>query len=126
MARSPLGRRCPGSQQGALDWCIDVAGLRSHRSLDGATPLSVFTSTENRQCIAQLPVAPFELTTWCHPKIGPDCYAKAGKALYTIPWRFIGQHVDARIGERTVEFYVDATIVKTWAKDREGQTDRLG
>ena len=112
-----------GMQQGALGWCIDVANPRSHRSLDGASPLSVFTSTERPALIA-LPVAPFELTTWGHPKIGPDCYAKAGKALYTIPWRFIGQHVDARIGERTVEFYVDAKIVKTWAKvDKGRQTD---
>jgi hypothetical protein len=74
--------------------------------------------------LAALPVAPFELTTWGHPKVGPDCYAKAGKAIYTVPWRFIGQHVDARIGERTVEFYVDAEIIKTWVKvEKCKQTD---
>jgi len=110
-------------QQGALDWCTGVAGTRSHRSLDGASPFSVFDSTE-RSALAALPAAPFELTTWGHPKVGPDCYAKAGKAIYTVPWRFIGQHVDARIGERTVEFYVDAHVIKIWAKAEKGkQTD---
>ena len=110
-------------QQGALDWCTGVAGVRSHRSLDGASPISVFDATE-RKALAQLPVAPFKLATWAHPKVGPDCYAKAGKAIYTVPWRFIGQHVDARIGERTVEFYVDAQVIKIWAKAEKGrQTD---
>lgn len=110
-------------QHGALDWCTGVAGTRSHRSLDGASPISVFDSTE-QSALAALPAAPFELTTWGHPKVGPDCYAKAGKAIYTVPWRFIGQHVDARIGERTVEFYVDAEIIKTWVKVEKGkQTD---
>jgi transposase len=110
-------------QRGALEWCVDVAGTRSHRSLDGASPFSVFTSTEAPALIS-LPPGPFELATWERPKVGPDCYAKAGKAIYTVPWRFIGQHLDARIGERTVEFYVDAKVVKTWVKAAKGkQTD---
>ena len=112
-----------GMQAGALTWCSDVANPRAHRSLDGASPLSMFNSIEWPALIA-LPVAAFELTTWASPKVGPDCYAKAAKALYSVPWRFIGQHVDARIGEHTVEFYVDAAIIKTWAKvDKGRQTD---
>jgi hypothetical protein len=112
-----------GFQRGALDWCNDVANPRSHRSLEGASPRSVFEEVERPALIA-LPLAPFELTTWARPKVGPDCYARAGKAIYTVPWRFIGQHVDARIGARTVEFYVDAEIVKTWVKVAKGkQTD---
>ncbi len=113
----------PDMRAGALGWCTDVAGVRSHRSLDGASPLSVFGAVEAPALLA-LPAAPFELATWRRPKIGPDCYAKAGKALYTVPWRFIGCHVDARDGDRTVEFYVDGKIVKTWARvDRGRQTD---
>ena len=47
-----------------------------------------------------------------------------GKALYTVPWRFIGQRLDARAGERTVEFYQDGQVVKTWARIERGkQTD---
>jgi transposase len=113
----------PDMARGALLWCTDVAGQRSHRSLDGATPVSVFNEIEAPALLA-LPSARFELATWGHPKVGPDCYAKAGKAIYTVPWRFIGQHLDARVGERTVEFYQDAKIVKTWAKAEKGkQTD---
>jgi hypothetical protein len=110
-------------QQGALHWCTDVAGVRSHRSLDGASPLSVFEAVEAPALIA-LPRSPFELASWSNPKVGPDCYAKAGPVLYPVPWRFIGQHVDARVGERTVEFYVDGQVIKTWARAERGkQTD---
>jgi hypothetical protein len=108
---------------GAQLWCTDVAGVRSHRSLDGASPLSVFSAVEAPALLA-LPSSRFELATWHRPKVGPDCYAKAGKALYTVPWRFIGQHLDAREGERTVEFYRDTLVVKTWARAEKGkQTD---
>jgi hypothetical protein len=108
---------------GSVRWCIDVAGVRSHRSLDGASPLSVFEAVELPAMLA-LPAAAFELASWSRPKVGPDCYAKAGKALYTIPWRFIGQRLDARDGDRTVEFYADGQVIKTWARIEKGkQTD---
>lgn len=112
-----------GMQRGALVWCTEVAGQRSHRSLDGASPLSVFGALEAPALLA-LPPSPFELATWSRPKIGPDCYARVGKAIYTVPWRFIGQHLDARDGDRTVELYQDAQVVKTWARiDKGRQTD---
>ncbi|HUC06374.1 MAG TPA: IS21 family transposase, partial [Acidimicrobiales bacterium] len=108
---------------GALRWCTEVAGRRQHRSLDGAAPLSIFEATE-RATLLELPAAPFELAGWSRPKVGHDCYAKAGKALYTVPWRFIGKTLDARDGERTVEFYLDGVVVKTWARAERGrQTD---
>jgi transposase len=86
----------PGMQQGALGWCVDVArravaplARRRH------SVLGVHRRPSGRHS-SRCPSRRFELTTWSRPKIGPDCYAKAGKGLYTIPWRFIGQHVDAR------------------------------
>ena len=33
-------------QAGALRWCVEVAGRRAHRSLDGASPLAVFEAVE--------------------------------------------------------------------------------
>ncbi|HLN43244.1 MAG TPA: IS21 family transposase [Acidimicrobiales bacterium] len=113
----------PDMCTGAVTWCKGVAGVRSHRSLDGASPLSVFEAVELPAMMA-LPAATFELASWSRPKVGPDCYAKAGKALYTIPWRFIGQRLDARDGDRTVEFYADGKVIKTWARIEKGkQTD---
>ena len=110
-------------QRGALTWCTDVAGRRSHRSLDGASPLSIFEALEAPTLIT-LPHTTFELARWSRPKVGPDCYIKVGKALYSVPWRFIGRQVDARSGERTVEVFSDGVVIKTWARIERGrQTD---
>jgi hypothetical protein len=100
---------------GALRWCTEIAGARSHRSLDGASPLAVFKALE-APALLPLPAAPFELASWSRPKVG--------KALYSVPWRLIGRQVDAREGERNVEVFVDGTVVKTWARIERGkQTD---
>jgi transposase len=110
-------------QAGALRWCVEVAGRRSHRSLDGAQPLAVFEAVEAAALLA-LPAAPFELASWSRPKVGPDCHVRVGKALYSVPWRHIGRQVDVRDGERRVEVFVDGEVVKTWARVERGkQTD---
>lgn len=110
-------------QAGALAWCVEVAGRRHHRSLDGAAPLVVFEAVEAAALIG-LPAAGFELAHWSRPKVGPDCHVKVGTALYSVPWRHIGGHVDARMSETTVEVFVDGRVVKTWARIERGrQTD---
>jgi transposase len=110
-------------QQGAMEWCTNVAGARHHRSLDGAQPLIVFRAIEAETLLA-LPPAPFELAGWSRPKVGSDCHAKVGRALYSVPWRLIGTYVDARESEHTVEFFVSGSVVKTWARIERGkQTD---
>ncbi len=110
-------------QVGALTWCTEVAGRRHHRSLEGAQPLVVFEAVEAEALLA-LPPADFELAGWSTPKVGPDCHVKVGKALYSVPWRYIGRRVDAREGERTVEVFVDGQVIKTWARvDKGRQTD---
>ena len=110
-------------QAGALRWCVEVAGRRAHRSLDGAQPVAVFEAVEAPALLA-LPPAAFELASWSRPKVGPDCHIRVGKALYSVPWRHIGRAVDAREGERRVEVFVDGELVKTWTRVERGkQTD---
>lgn len=110
-------------QAGALGWCATVAGRRRHRSLDGAQPVVVFAAVE-ADALSALPVEPFELAAWSTPKVHPDCHVKVGKALYSVPWRLIGAHVDAREADRTVEVFVDGHLIKTWARIERGrQTD---
>lgn len=110
-------------QAGAVTWCIEVAGRRHHRSLDGAQPFVVFEAIE-AEALLSLPPTPFELASWSTPKVGPDCHVKVGKALYSVPWRLIGRQVDAREGARTVEIFVDGAVAKTWVRVERGkQTD---
>ncbi len=110
-------------QAKALAWCMQVAGQRGHRSLEGASPLAVFEAVE-APALTPLPREPFELASWSTPKVGPDCHVKVGKVLYSVPWRLIGQRVDARESEASVEVFVDGNVVKTWARAERGrQTD---
>ena len=104
----------------------EVAGTRSHRSLDGASPLSVFEAVEKDKML-ELPASPFELASWSKRVVPPDCYVKAtGKGLYTVPWRFIGKTLDARESDRRVEFYLDGEVIRIWGRIERGRQTNWG
>ncbi len=107
----------------ALRWSSDVAGARSCRALDGAAPAAVFAAVEADALLA-LPVRRFELAAWSTPKVHDDCCVKVGKTLYSVPWRHIGDTVDARATARTVTVYSRGELIKTHvAKEKGRQTD---
>ena len=85
----------------------------------------MFATTEKDK-LTQLPLLPFELARWSRPKVGVDCYAKVGKALYTVPWHHIGSELDAREGYRTVEFFRRGCGRQDLAAVRERAPLRLG
>ncbi|HZD01460.1 MAG TPA: IS21 family transposase [Actinomycetes bacterium] len=110
-------------QHEALRWCIEVAGQRSCRPLSGAAPASVFAAVE-QPALLPLPARPFVLATWSTAKVGPDIHAKVGKTLYSIPWRYIGQRLDARQTPTTVQFFHQGQLVATHPSKPQGkQTD---
>src|SRR6266571_5443926 len=65
-----------------------------------------------RRC-CRCPGLPFELAAWSRPKVAPDAHAKAGRTLYSLPYRLIGQRLDARATGTVVEFCADGQPVKT-------------
>lgn len=110
-------------QAAALRWCTEVAGRRHVRTIDGAQPFPLFVEQEAPTLLG-LPPQEFELAGWSRPKVGPDCHIRVGKALYSVPWRLIGAHVDVRDNDRTVEVFANGVVVKTWARVERGkQTD---
>ncbi|HET6920719.1 MAG TPA: IS21 family transposase [Jiangellaceae bacterium] len=112
-------------QTRALEWCLNVAGVRAHRSLDGAAPLAVFNAVE-AEALIPLPHEAFELARWSRPKVAPDCHVKVGKALYSVPWRHIGVRVDARQTDRVVELFVAGQLVKTHPRIERGRRTDYG
>jgi transposase len=99
-------------QTAAVEWCTAVAGRRSHRSLDGAAPLTVFNAVE-APALRVLPPRPFELAHWSTATVGPDCHIRAGRTLYSVPWRHIGAVVDVRATDRIIQIHRDGEVVKT-------------
>jgi hypothetical protein len=109
-------------QIAALEWCTGVAGARRHRGLDGAAPITVFQAVEAK-ALSPLPRAPFTLAVWSRGKVGPDIHVKVGRALYSVPWRLIGQSVDARSTALTVQIFHNGELVKTHARTERKRTD---
>jgi hypothetical protein len=113
----------PEMQRAAVAWCVEVAGQRSCRSLDGAAPASVFAAVE-AEALQPLPVKAFVLATWATALVGVDIHAKVGKTIYSIPWRLIGQRLDARSTTTVVQFFHHGTLVATHGRKPKGkQTD---
>ena len=97
--RSEEFMNLPHMQDDALRWCNVVANVRRHRGIDRVAPKALFDAEEAGALVA-LPRAPFELAKWSTPKVSPDIHVKVGKALYSVPWRFIGKVVGAPVRTR--------------------------
>jgi transposase len=107
-------------QAAALDWSVEVAGARRHPSLDGAAPASVFAAVE-AAALKPLPRSRFVVATWSTGKVGPDIHVKVGPALYSVPWRLIGQRVEARSTATTVQVVHDGQVVATHLRAERGR-----
>jgi hypothetical protein len=99
---------------------VEVAGKRTPRILEGRTPHEVFLA-EEADVLLPLPVVPFELATWSHPKVAPDAHAKVGRTLYSLPFRLIGQRLDAKATGQLVQFFYRGDLVKTHAFQARGR-----
>ena len=75
-------------------------------------PAAVFAAAE-AAALSPLPRLPFVLATWSRAKVGPDIHVKAGRVLYSVPWRLIGQHVDVRSTATMVQIFSGGELVKT-------------
>jgi transposase len=107
-------------QRAAVHWCRQVAGARACRPLDGAAPAAVFAAVE-AETLQPLPARPFVLATWSTGKVGPDIHVKVGKALYSVPWRLIGQRLDGRETWTTVQLFHHGRLVATHARAGKGK-----
>src|SRR6202035_408457 len=93
------------------------------RPLDGAAPAAVFAAAE-KDHLLPLPQSPFVLAEWSRCKVGPDIHVKVGKSLYSVPWKHIGQSLDARSTATMVQLFAAGDLVKTHARKPQGkQTD---
>lgn len=110
-------------QAAGVVWSRDVAGQRRHRNLGGAAPMAVFTAFE-QPALRALPHQRFESASWSRPKVGTDCHINVAGALYSVPWRLIGQRVEARYTPTLVEVFVGPDLVKTHPRvAKRTQTD---
>lgn len=105
-------------------WATEVYGAHKHRGLDGQTPASVFTAIE-RDALMPLPPRPFEAVVYGLGRVAPDCHVKSGKALYSVPWRLIGQQVTVRTAGDVVQIFHADTAVATHVLHLSGRSTNV-
>ena len=107
------------------------AGLVPRRRRDAGLPaavrrragIGVRRARGARRC-NRCRAKPFVLATWSTARVGPDIHAKVGKTIYSIPWRYLGQRVDARSTPSVVQFFHQGTLIATHGRKPQGkQTD---
>ena len=113
-----------GMQVDAVRWSRDVAGTRSCRPLEGASPAAVFAAVE-APALGALPTVPFVLATWSTGKVGPDIHVKVGPALYSVPWRLLGQQVHARSTATMVQVVHEGKVVATHVRRQRGRATNV-
>lgn len=103
----------------ARRWCFEVAGLKTH-SGTYRKPREHFES-EERQALLPAPTDRYDVPRWSEPKVAKDHFAQVGRGLYSLPTRYIGKRLTARMDSKTVRFYDAATLVRTHARVAPGR-----
>jgi transposase len=102
----------------AARWCRDEYGLRRH-SRTQRRPREHF-ELEERPVLRPAPTTPYDVPRWSTPKVARDQCAQVLKALYSLPYAYVGHTLTARADSQTVRFYDRRTLVKTHPRQAPG------
>ena len=105
-------------QTRAITWCLQTAGTRIH----GTTrkrPLAVFENAE-RAFLQPLIRERFDPPQWSECKVHPDHHISLGKALYSVPTRYLGKKLWVRVDSKLLRLYFDGELIKTHARQPPG------
>jgi len=92
-------------------WVREVAGTRVHGTTHQA-PLKLFNEYE-RSALQPLPPEPFTLCEVKPVKVHPDCHVTLAGSYYSVPYRYVGQTLEAYVSERVVELYLGSNLLAT-------------
>lgn len=97
-------------------WIRERAGTRQHGTTK-QPPLRLFAEVE-RAALQALPREPFELVDTRRVKVHPDCHVVLDGSYYSVPFRYVGQTLDAWVFERVVQLFHGAELVTTHPRTR--------
>jgi hypothetical protein len=105
------------AQTRAEKWCREVAGGRIHGSTQ-ARPVQVFAEHEASALLA-VP-EPYDVPILTRIKVHRDFHIEIGKALYSAPKAYIGEHLDVRADSALVKLFHRGQLVKVHPRQRPG------
>ena len=100
-----------------VQWVSEVAGTRRHGTT-GQAPLALFREREH-SALQPLPVTPFELVDVRLVTVHRDCHVSLEGSFYSVPGSYVGQRLEAYIGERVVELYAGVELICTHPRARQ-------
>jgi transposase len=100
----------PDMQQRAVVWCRALAGTRVHGTTR-QVPRIVF-ETQEQATLLPLGAELFDRPTWAEATVHPDHHVQFGRALYSVPTRYVGERVDVRGDRRLVRIYHRGELIK--------------
>jgi transposase len=92
-------------------WIREVAGVRQHGTTH-QPPLRLFADVE-QAALLPLPAEPFSLCEIRLVKVHPDCHVVMAGSYYSVPYRYVGQKLEAYVYERMVQVYQGSQLVAT-------------
>lgn len=84
---------------------------RPFKKMEGSR-LSRFESTE-RALLAPLPLRHYEFAQWKQVKVHPDYHVQVDKMFYSVPYRLVGQTLEAGVSAQMLELFLGGKLVST-------------
>ncbi len=106
-------------QRALTRWTAEIAGQRRHGTTH-RRPLEVFTTIE-QAALRPLPTTPYVVTTWHDVSVHPDTHVCVDRALYSVPWRLVGQRVLVCATPTALAIYAGTERVATHTRVAAGQ-----
>ena len=73
---------------------------------------------EEREFLLPLPKHPFELSEWKKAKVARDYHVNGGDRYFSVPYEYIGKHVDIRTTRNVVEIFYDGLRICSHIRDQ--------
>ena len=102
-----------------IAWLDEVAGRRVHGTTRDA-PLRRFQAVE-QAALLPLPATPYELAVWHMAKVHTDSHVVFDKAMYSVPWRFVGKQVTVRACHESIALFFEDTRIATHERTTPGK-----
>jgi len=90
-------------------WVRETAGTRNHGTTH-QPPLRLFLEHE-QAALLPLPPDPFTLCEIRPVKVHPDCHVVIAGSFYSVPYHYVGDALDAHVGERMVQLFAGQELV---------------
>jgi transposase len=105
------------AQARAEKWCRQTAGARIHGTIQ-ARPAEVFAECE-ASALLTVP-DPYDVPIFTRVKVHRDSHIEVGKALYSAPNAYLGEHLDVRADSALVKLFHRGQLVKVHPRQQPG------